>query len=445
MAHDMTGSSLQHLAEAIQKRMAGAQGIGYGLGLSIPGECRSIYAGEAVAGSGRRIGPASRFPIACLMKLFISIRCLQLVEAGRLALDARICDLAPGLRSGDARLDSMEVRHLLSHTSGYVEPRSEHRWTLSWDMFQAFFVTRRQAFRPGEVFSYSQTGHCILAHVIEQLDGASVFQSIEEHVLQPLGVSGSWLDSRSVDDVALHMHGAAGLTPFQSRQDKGILKASIGSRRLTLEDLLRVGEALVGRSHTGDSVVSAAMRAALFGEAIAIPLQTSRPGIEDLPVAYGLGLGRYRVGFGHNGSYVGAAIGLRVCPETKAVAVTALNTWSPVVRDTLMISALRSLARPPQPLARTPSAVEQSELAGRYQALMLGAGDIEITEAGEITQFGGMPASGLVTPQAGGGIAMTNNLPWAALAAFREAETGEVALLSMMSAYRKYPASPSVA
>lgn len=440
MAHDTTRPPLQHLAETIRVRMEKAPALGYGLGISVPGERVTVFAGETVAGSGRHIGPASRFPIACLMKLLVSIRCLQLVEAGRLDLDDLAHEHAEELRSGEASLDSLRIRHLLSHTGGYVEPGNEHRWTLSWETFSAFMVQRRQAFWPGEAFSYSQTGHCILARIIERLDGVPIFQSVHDHILGPLGVSAGWRDARSPDDVALHVTGASGLTPLQSRQDRGILKASIGDGRLAVDDLLAIGEALVGRGDTGDAVVSPAIRAALFSEVITIPLQPPGAGVEDVPIAYGLGLGRYRLGFGQNGSYVGTAIGLRLCPDTQTVAVTALNAWLPVIRDNLMLWALAPLARPPRQIERPPAKFTQNELAGRYQGLGFGARDIEIAEDGRILHFGGAPDVGHVLAQAEGGLAMTNKLSWATLAGFHDTQTGEVALHSAMSAFRKYPA-----
>lgn len=440
MAHDTTRPQLPQLAESIRLRMERLPPLGYGVGISVPNDRATVFAGETVVGSGRQIGPAARFPIACLMKLLVSIRCLQLVEAERLGLDDFVYEHAPELRSGDALLDSLRIRHLLSHTGGYVEPGNEVRWTLAWDAFSAFMVQRRQAFWPGETFSYSQTGHCILAEIIERVDGVPIFQSVHDHILGPLGVSTEWRDTRGADDVALHLPGAGGLTPIQPRQDRGILKASIGDGRLSVDDLLAIGEALVGRGDRGRAVVTPVIRSALFSEVISVPLHSTGPDVEDVPIAYGLGLGRYRLGFGQNGSYLGTAIGLRVCPETQAVAVAALNVWLPVVRDNLMLWALRPLARPSRHIERAAVKFTQSELAGRYQGLSFGSRDIEIADDGRLLQYGGWPEAGHVLAQPEGGLTMTNKFSWATLAGFHDMRTGELALHAAMSAFRRYPA-----
>lgn len=73
--------------------------------------------GEVLRGSGRPVTAGTPFLIGSVSKSFTALAVMQLVEAGKVALDApvsRYLDVFVGRPSG-----AVIIQQLLSHTSGY--------------------------------------------------------------------------------------------------------------------------------------------------------------------------------------------------------------------------------------------------------------------------------------------------------------------------------------
>jgi D-alanyl-D-alanine carboxypeptidase len=114
----------------------------------------------AASGTGLRDGntpitPQAQFRVASITKMFIATTVLQLVEEGRLQLDAPVTDYVP--RFPLAR--GVTIRQLLNHTSGIPDyARTDHfnesvladrgkRW--SSDQILALVRDMRPDFAPG--------------------------------------------------------------------------------------------------------------------------------------------------------------------------------------------------------------------------------------------------------------------------------------------------------
>ncbi len=150
----------------------------------------------------------SLFRIASISKPFTAVAVLQLVEQGRLTLDAHVAELLPHkavLPSGgkaDPRWRQITIRHCLQHTGGWDRDKSFDPMfrpkliatatgtpaPASADAVIKFMLGQPLDFDPGTHHAYSNFGYCILGRVIEQLTGRGYEQHLRAAILAPCGI-----------------------------------------------------------------------------------------------------------------------------------------------------------------------------------------------------------------------------------------------------------------
>ena len=147
---------------------------------------RSFSAGMLVH-RGRVIGEfgdvAKPMETRSIRKAFLNIIIGQLVEEGRLSLEATLADLGvDDVAPLTDRELSATVRHLLSSRSGVYAPAA---YVVSGDEAN---TPARGSHRPGEAFFYWNWGFNALGGIVEQRTGQSVFELFERRVAVPLGL-----------------------------------------------------------------------------------------------------------------------------------------------------------------------------------------------------------------------------------------------------------------
>ncbi len=170
------------------------------------------YAGGWAAIAGRRpMRPATTQMAYSMSKTVTAAAVLQLVEAGRVDLDAPADHYVDGLPYGRA----VTVRHLITHMAGipnpiplrWVHPAAQHA---AFDEAAALAaVLRRHATRtaePGARYAYSNIGYWLLGRVVERASGRPFTSYVAEHVLRPLGLSARDV-GYAIADVDDHAHG----------------------------------------------------------------------------------------------------------------------------------------------------------------------------------------------------------------------------------------------
>ncbi|NUM45395.1 MAG: beta-lactamase family protein [Anaerolineales bacterium] len=131
------------------------------------------------------ITPDTVFPAASLSKPVFAWGVLGLVEKGLFDLDRPLMAYLPLPEAESVpQLNEITARQVLSHATGL------QNWRFSLDDKFEF------AFQPGTGFQYSGEGYFYLQRVIEKITGQGIEGFMQDHVLQPLGLTHSsflWL------------------------------------------------------------------------------------------------------------------------------------------------------------------------------------------------------------------------------------------------------------
>ena len=133
--------------------------------------------------------PTTRFRIGSMNKMFTAVATLQLVEAGKLALDDPIGKHLPDYPNKDVAA-KVTVRHLLTHTGGtgdiFGPEFDQHRLTLrSTSDYVELYGSRGLTHEPGSRFEYSNYGFVLLGALIEAVSGQSYYDYVRDNIFRP--------------------------------------------------------------------------------------------------------------------------------------------------------------------------------------------------------------------------------------------------------------------
>lgn len=346
------------------------------------GQATIRFHGVTNSRTGRPVSEESTFPLGCIGKLLISIVAAQLMDEGRLDPDDEIADI----RTASAGTARIRIKHVLSHTTGLREaPERLSRWRFGWDQYLAFMADTSPTFPAGDVWSYTQTAHCLLVKTIERIEGDTFDAVLEKRIWTPLGLTPGRLGfDEGGHQLVPHIRyeNKPQLYPLRLPFDPGVNRYSISDLTLSAADFLKLGDYLLGQ-HARRSAHKHAPSgaAALFDKFVDIPRQAGGPMSEALPTYYTLGLGGYGDElFGHNGSFVGTTAALMISPRDHWVGFVGLNVWRHDLRDRLTGAMLSSLGRPYPALSRSvPLCVDLDEVPGHYAGLMMSANEVNVS------------------------------------------------------------------
>jgi len=176
--------------------------------LNIPGAALAIVEDEEIAhlrGFGRaRPGgeeptPQTPFLLGSLTKSFTALAVMQLVEAGKIELDAPVQRYLPWFRIADPQASAQTtVRHLLNQTSGLpqlsgLRPLTDFDDSPSASERQARALSTLELTRPvGSKFEYSNMNYNLLGLIIEAASGESYEACVQDHIFAPLEMTHSY-------------------------------------------------------------------------------------------------------------------------------------------------------------------------------------------------------------------------------------------------------------
>ncbi len=133
-----------------------------GLSIALVRDARVVWRrgfGVADRASGKPVDTGTVFAAQSTSKPVFAYTVLKLCEKGVLDLDSPLTKYTPErVLAGDARLDLITARHVLSHTSGF------QNWRSGTEPLEIHFA-------PGERWLYSGEGYSYLQSVVTHLTG----------------------------------------------------------------------------------------------------------------------------------------------------------------------------------------------------------------------------------------------------------------------------------
>lgn len=335
-----------------------AQGFGYqDPDKKIPATAHTVY----------RVGSVS--------KLFTDIAIMQMVEAGKINLDAPVSQYIPDFHPQNPFDKPITLRELMSHRSGLLrEPPVGNYFDPTNPSLQATVESMNSTqlvYEPGTHIKYSNAGIAVVGYVLQQLNHQAFPEYLKRAVLLPLGMSESAFgpDPTLIGNLAkAYMWGYDGVKFPAPTFELGLAPA--GCMYSTVTDLAQFLMVLFngGKSANGQVLKHETL------EQMWVP-QFAKPGEKR---GYGLGfaiseLDSHRV-IGHGGAIYGFATEAVGLPDEKlgVVTVTTMDSSNAVVnavaRQALeAMLALRTGKSLPTFAATKPVPIELArKLAGRY-------------------------------------------------------------------------------
>lgn len=274
----------------------------------------------------------ARIRAGSIVKTFVAVVTLQLVEQGVLSLDATLPELLPAsVTDLVPSAGLVTLRMLLNHTSGipewttdevhaFIASHPEYVWT---DDEILAIALAQPSLEPGAGWSYSNTNYTLVGMILDRAGGESWRAQVRARVIAPLGLAATSLpepgDRTITADDAHGYEYVAGAPVELTFVDPSMAGAGGGNAMISsVHDLARfVEELLAGRLFA---------RPETLAEMITmVPAENGTP----FPHWYGLGVEAYELDgttvVGNAGGAAGYATMMYRIPARDATLVTSIN------------------------------------------------------------------------------------------------------------------------
>jgi CubicO group peptidase (beta-lactamase class C family) len=180
---------------------------------------------------GRAPTAETLWPVASITKSFTAVAVMQLVQAGRMDLDAPVTDYLPSLRVADSETTRrLTLRRLLTHTSGLG--RTGHQDRTREEPVNPFPTREALVAALGDVvpqvpvgraFSYSNESYVVAGRAVECVRGKPLEACFLEDIMQPAGMQRSavYFDAWRADPDRAFLYASEGIGPYGSGEQHG--------------------------------------------------------------------------------------------------------------------------------------------------------------------------------------------------------------------------------
>ncbi len=351
-----------------------------GVSVCITDAKRTLYTaglGYADLTSRRPVLLDTRFQIGSIGKSMTALAVLQLVESGRLDLDAPFSAHLPWFAI-PSRFGPITLRHMLSHTAGLP---SGADFTPA-ARYEGFALRETEAaWEPGALFHYSNTAYKLLGWMLEDITGQDFGAVMRQRVLEPLGMTSTY----PVITHTTHRNSATGYVPLYDdrpyRRGGALIPATWieyevgdGSPVSTAEDMARFARLWLNGGR-GDvrPLLSPATYALMTTPAISMAQGGNYPPEYN----YCMGIMSHRVDGHHFIGHGGSTVGFRsilLTDQTDGLGVVMMcngsdgNLYPPARYALQFAAAIAGGLPPPEPPALPdPTRVENvGTYAGNY-------------------------------------------------------------------------------
>lgn len=140
--------------------------------------------------------PQHLFHMASVSKTIVAVAIMQLVEQGKIKLDAPVTQYLPYFKLDDTRLNKVTIKSLLTHTSGMPD-MDDFQWNnpqtddKALERFVKEQANKKLLSDPEESWSYSNIGYEILGDVIAKVSDMPFESYVKKYIFIPLGMTHS--------------------------------------------------------------------------------------------------------------------------------------------------------------------------------------------------------------------------------------------------------------
>ena len=264
----------------------------------------------------------TKFNLGSMNKMFTSVAIMQLVSANKLSLDSKLSEYLDESWLPKSISEKIEIRHLLTHSSGlgsYFNQRyseSSKNNFRALDDYKPLVINETLRFEPGTSNSYSNTGMLLLGVVIEKVSSQDYFSYIQEHIYQPARMhnSDSYEMDQPIPNLAIGYDRNNNETGWINNLYSHVLKGGpAGGGFSTVGDLHKFAKALTGYK--------------LLDKEHTQQLYSAKPELHS--PNYGFGFGVFDVEndqiVGHSGGFRGISSNLDIYLKQGYVAVVMSN------------------------------------------------------------------------------------------------------------------------
>jgi CubicO group peptidase (beta-lactamase class C family) len=159
-------------------------------------------------GENRPVTPQTLFHMASITKPFVATSIMQLVEQGKVDLDAPVVRYLPYFKLHDPRFASITVRQMVTHSSGMPDVQ-DYLWNKpqydngALERYVRTLADRDLLWEPGSRFRYSNMAFEVLGDLVAKVSGVSFEDYVEAHILRPIGMKSSTLLINKADQTKL--------------------------------------------------------------------------------------------------------------------------------------------------------------------------------------------------------------------------------------------------
>ncbi len=173
---------------------------------NVPGISIAVTRGQQIAYSKsfgvtnlqtkKKLAPYHTFHIASISKTFTATAVMQLVESGKIDLNAPLISYLPYFKMNDDRYKMITIKQMLNHTSGMPDVE-DYEWEKSVsdegaaERYTRSLVDNELISTPGTEFHYSNMAFDVMADLVGKVSGISFEKFVKENILLPLGMTES--------------------------------------------------------------------------------------------------------------------------------------------------------------------------------------------------------------------------------------------------------------
>jgi CubicO group peptidase (beta-lactamase class C family) len=168
---------------------------GMALGILQDGQIAHLRGFGVADSSGRSVTPQTPFYLGSVTKSFTALAVMQLVEAGKIDLDAPVQTYLPWFELADKEASAqITVRHLLNNTSGISTKDGNRFWPSQRGLEETVRgLDRIQLTQPvGKTYQYCNINFMIAGLIVEVVTGQSYADYVTERIFGPLDMRHSY-------------------------------------------------------------------------------------------------------------------------------------------------------------------------------------------------------------------------------------------------------------